>query len=116
MGRIAPLAAALCIALAAGCDGQHAAAPAGQTSEPSARRQLPVADPPLDREALLLEVVRAASAAATATATRTLATRNELSIQPPPILECVGANCTRASSGIHKIRVKMACSLECGRP
>jgi hypothetical protein len=65
MGRIAPLAAALCIALAAGCDGQHAAAPAGQTSEPSARRQLPVANPPLDREALLLEVVRAASAAAT---------------------------------------------------
>src|SRR5688572_17901076 len=61
-------------------------------------------------------LAHAASAAATATVTRTLATRNELSIQPPRFLECEGANCTRASSGIHKIRVKMACSLECNRP
>jgi hypothetical protein len=64
MGRNASLAA-LCLALLAGCDAQEAAAPTGQASESSALPQLPVADPPLDREALLLAVVQAASATAT---------------------------------------------------
>jgi len=65
MGRNAPLAAALCIALAGGCDRQDAPTPAGQASESPSLRPLPVAEPPLDREALLLAVVQAASAAAT---------------------------------------------------
>ena len=65
MGRIASLAAALCIALVGGCDSQNAPAPTGKASESSALPQLPVAEPPLDREALLLAVVQAASAAAT---------------------------------------------------
>ena len=65
MGRIAPLAVVLSIALAGGCDRKDAAAPDRPPNESSALRQLPVAEPPLDREALLLAVVRAASAAAT---------------------------------------------------
>jgi len=53
-----------CAALVAGCQAQDDAAPSPAASDSSVLPQLPVADPPLDREALLMAALRAASAAA----------------------------------------------------
>jgi hypothetical protein len=57
-------AAIACAAFVGGCQAQNDAAPAPAASDSPGLAQLPVVDPPLDREALLLAVLRAASAAA----------------------------------------------------
>lgn len=61
--RICSLALA-CAACLSGCQARDDAAPTPKASDSPGLGQLPVADPPLDREALLLAVMRAASAAA----------------------------------------------------
>ncbi len=64
MGWNARFAAIACAALISGCEAQDTPAPADSATETSALPPLPLAEAPLNREALLLEVVRAASGAA----------------------------------------------------
>jgi hypothetical protein len=54
----------LCAALVAGCQAQDERAPSPADSGSPALPQLPAADPPLDREALIMAAHQAASAAA----------------------------------------------------
>jgi hypothetical protein len=53
-----------CAACVAGCQARDDTAPSPRASDSPGLSQLPIADPPLDRETLLLAVMRAASAAA----------------------------------------------------
>jgi hypothetical protein len=64
MAPIVRLAAFACAVLVAGCDAPDSDPPAEPASSSAARPRLPVAEAPLDREALLVAVMRAASAAA----------------------------------------------------
>ncbi len=64
MGWKTRIVAAACAALVAGCQAQDQGTPPAAATDPPALPQLPLAEPPLDREALLLAVLRAASAAA----------------------------------------------------
>jgi hypothetical protein len=57
-------AALACAAAIGGCQARDDTPPPPAPSDSAGLTQLPVADPPLDREALLLAVLRAASAAA----------------------------------------------------
>ena len=64
MALISRHAAVACAVLVAGCDAPDSDPPAGPASSSAALPRLPVAEAPLDREALLVAVLRAASAAA----------------------------------------------------
>lgn len=64
MGWRTRVAALACAVLVAGCQAQDDAAPSPTASDSPGLPRLPVVDPPLDREALLMAVFRAASAAA----------------------------------------------------
>lgn len=54
----------VCAAFLAGCQAQNDAAPSPAASDSPVLPQLPRVDPPLDREALIMAALRAASAAA----------------------------------------------------
>ncbi len=64
MASISRHAAVACAVLLAGCDRPASDPPAEAASSSAALPRLPVAEAPLDREALLVAVLRAASAAA----------------------------------------------------